>query len=214
MWLRGGSCGGLYLRSGTARYLWYMYNVWDNEVAWVSRWPPQAKQTPRQVKRARTISWASSGDSPCLPSRNPAHEPGVFTVDPFPPPPPLPLQARRRAVQILFISPRRLRSLEPGAQYGRGGDSGTLLLWVKSQHPPRQRIMKAECDQICCVVVRAEEKTSWRADKRGVTAGGDPSGSRRSISAQNHAYDFSKTTHARSSRLLKASAQSATELCN
>lgn len=41
----------------------------------------------------------------------------------------------------------------------------------------------------------AQESTSWLGDKRGVTAGGDPSGSRRSISIQNHAYDFSKRRH-------------------
>ena len=41
----------------------------------------------------------------------------------------------------------------------------------------------------------SQESTSWLGDKRGVTAGGDPSGSRRSISIQNHAYDFSKRRH-------------------
>lgn len=52
---------------------------------------------------------------------------------------------------------------------------------------------KIKSSQIRAAVVRAQENTSWRADKRGVTAaGGDPSGSRRSISIQNHAYDFGK----------------------
>lgn len=55
--------------------------------------------------------------------------------------------------------------------------------------------MNDDPDQIRGAVVRAEENTSWRADKRGVTAGGDPSGSRRSISIQNHAYDFGRATH-------------------
>lgn len=48
---------------------------------------------------------------------------------------------------------------------------------------------------VVVVVARAQENANWRCDSRGVKAGGDPSGSRRSISIQNHAYgpcDFSK----------------------
>lgn len=61
--------------------------------------------------------------------------------------------------------------------------------------------------------LEAQEYSSWLGDKRGVRAGGDPNGSRRSIFIQNHAYDFSKR-HSLRVRVLEDSAQWATELCN
>lgn len=119
---------------------------------------------------------------------------------------------------LLFISakcrappPLALEVIKPGAPFVHSA--------VITLHPPR-RIKKSispvtitKSNQIGAVVAQAEENTSWRGDKRGVRAGGDPSGSRRSISIQNHAYDFSQR-HTLRVDLPEDSAQYAAEWCN
>lgn len=166
----------------------------DSDAAWLSCCPLQVKQTPLQASRASASFWASSVSSPCLrcaaattcASNSPCTCTRVSAVVPLT----LLLpggQATRFSARVYLratavaleintrspVRPRRCNYTTPPAR--------------KNNIPPTTEI---KSHQIRAAAVWAQENTSWRADKRGVTAGGDPSGSRRSISIQNHAYDF------------------------
>lgn len=120
---------------------------------------------------------------------------------------------RPRECPLLFISVRHRRS---------GGDKTGRPVRPQrrnyAESPDDQKSVPSETKKLYVILrllysPEAQEYSSWLGDKRGVRAGGDPSGSRRSISIQNHAYDFSKH-HSPRVRVLEDSAQWVMELWN
>lgn len=172
----------------------------DSEAAWLSWRPPPAGETPPGRSRATAISRASSANLPCFAGGRVRTRRASETSSAAAPLSlllPLPLPGGRATalgcpllVYLLRTGDPEKPGATPQVRCDHTAASRRSQINMPMRHQRRKHEdKKKKSNQTRAAVAPPLRKTPAGAPNEGdVAAGGDPSGSRRSISIQNHAY--------------------------